>query len=73
MLDDPKFTELEANLAHFAGVYREILARRDERDTFGPLRGDRFRSVRRRYYARIEAELAEVEAMQRELAAGGPR
>jgi hypothetical protein len=69
MLDDPKFTELDANLSHFAGVYRDVLSRRDERDAFGPLRGDRFRRVRRRYYSLIEAELAEVESMQRELAA----
>jgi hypothetical protein len=69
MLDDPKFTELDANLAHFAGVYREILAQRDDSDALGPLQGDRFRRVRRRYYSLIEAELAEVEGMQRELTA----
>lgn len=68
MLDDPRFTELDANLAHFAGVYREILSQRDDEGAFGALRGDRFRRVRRRYHALIEAELAEVEAMQRELA-----
>ena len=64
MLDDPRFTELEPNLAHFEQLYREILAREGGRDPFAALWGDRYRRVRRRYFALIESELAEVERMR---------
>jgi len=64
MLDDPRFTELDANLAHFERIYRGILAAKAERDPFGALRGDRYRRVQRRYRALVESELAEVQRMQ---------
>jgi hypothetical protein len=64
MLDDPRFTDLDANLAHFEATYREILSQRDVQDVLGQLRGDRFRRVRRRYYSVIEAELRDVEQMR---------
>jgi hypothetical protein len=64
MLDDPRFTDLDANLAHFDETYREILSQRDVQDVLGQLRGDRFRRVRRRYHSVIEAELREVEQMR---------
>jgi hypothetical protein len=64
MLDDPRFTELDANLAYFEQLYRGILAAKDERDPFAALRGDRYRRVRRRYLALIESELAEVQQMR---------
>jgi hypothetical protein len=70
MLEDPRFTELDANLAHFGDVYREILAAKEERDPMAALWGDRYRRIRRRYTALIEAELREVEQMQ---AASGVR
>jgi hypothetical protein len=70
MLDDPRFTELDANLRHFQSIYEEILSRRDQPDdVFAPLRGDRYRRVRRRYFSVIESELREVEHMRAELAA----
>lgn len=69
MLEDPRFTELEANLRYFEGRYREILARPPDEDPFAALRGDRYRRVRRRYLSVIESELAEVERMRAELAA----
>jgi hypothetical protein len=64
MLEDPRFTELDANLAHFAERYRSILAAEEGQDPFASLWGDRYRRVRRRYTARIEAELREVEEMR---------
>jgi len=64
MLDDPRFTDLEPNLAHFRDVYRDILSRRDQPDPFEALRGNRYRRVRRRYFSVIEAALREVERMQ---------
>jgi len=65
MLDDPRFTELDANLRHFDEIYRQILARQDQPDdVFAPLRGDRYRRVRRRYISVIEAGLQEVERMR---------
>jgi hypothetical protein len=68
MLDDPRFTELEPNLAHFEQVYGEILANRGpDDDAFARLRGDRYRRVRRRYLAVIEAQLRDVQRMRAEL------
>ena len=64
MLDDPRFTDLDANLAHFEQVYRRILAAKEERDPFAALWGDRYRRVRRRYVALIESELADVQRMR---------
>lgn len=64
LLSDERFVDLKANLRHFSQVYEAILANRDE-EGFGlaSLRGDRYRRVRRRYYAYIEEQRAEVEAM----------
>ena len=64
MLEEPRFTDLDANLEHFEQVYGEILARRNEADPFASLWGDRYRRVRRRYLSVIEAELAEVQRMR---------
>jgi hypothetical protein len=65
MLDDPRFTEVDANLRHFEEIYQQILARRDQPDgAFAQLRGDRYRRVRRRYFSVIENGLREVEQMQ---------
>jgi hypothetical protein len=70
MLDDPRFTEVDANLRHFEEIYQQILARRDQPDgAFAQLRGDRYRRVRRRYFSVIENGLREVERMQAALAA----
>jgi uncharacterized integral membrane protein len=49
MLDHPRFTELDANLAHFEQTYRALLAAGEERDVLSGLSGDRYRRVRRRY------------------------
>ena len=64
LLSDERFVDVSANLRHFAQVYDAILASRDEQ-AFGlaSLRGDRYRRVRRRYYAYIEEQRAEAEAM----------
>ena len=64
MLEEPRFTELDANLAHFEQIYRSALEQKEGRDAFASLWGDRYRRVRRRYVALIESELAEVQAMQ---------
>jgi hypothetical protein len=67
MLEDPRFTDLDANLRHFEGLYRRILSRPEPQDALAPLRGDRYRRVRRRYLSVIESGLREVERMQAEL------
>jgi hypothetical protein len=64
MLDDPRFTDLDANLAHFEQLYRGILASKEGNDPFAALWGDRYRRMRRRYVALIESELAEVQRMR---------
>jgi hypothetical protein len=70
LLSDERFVDVSANLSHFAQVYDAILASRDEQ-AFGlaSLRGDRYRRVRRRYYAYIEEQRAEAEAMLERLPA----
>ena len=68
LLDDPRFTELDANLRHFRQVYGEILADRERQEAKTELRGDRYRRVRRRYYSVIEKELRDVERMQAQAA-----
>ncbi len=57
LLSDERFVEVGANLRHFAQVYAGILENREE-EGFGlaGLRGDRYRRVRRRYYAYIEKQ-----------------
>ena len=64
LLSDERFVDLGANLRHFSQVYDGILASRNE-EGFGlaSLRGDRYRRVRRRYYAYIQEQRSEVEAM----------
>ena len=69
MLEEPRFTELDANLAHFEQLYRSALAQKEGRDAFASLWGDRYRRIRRRYVALIESELAEVQAMRGSVAA----
>jgi hypothetical protein len=70
MLEDPRFTDLDANLAHFEAVYGSILAAKEDLDPFGALWGDRYRRLRRRYVARIESELREVREMRAALGSG---
>jgi hypothetical protein len=66
LLDDPRFTKLDANLRYFEARYREILLEREGEDTLASVRGDRYRRVRRRYFAVIEQALAEVRGLQGE-------
>lgn len=64
LLSDERFEDVGANLRHFAQVYAGILAERDDEGLgLASLRGDRYRRVRRRYYAYIEEQQAEVEAL----------
>lgn len=72
MLDDPRFTELEPNLQHFAAVYRDILARREPDDRLGTLRGDRYRRVRRRYFDVIAGAQTDLQRLQSQLAGTAP-
>jgi len=55
---------VEPNLRHFARVYDDVLANRNE-EAFGlaSLRGDPYRRLRRRYYAYIEEQRSEVGEM----------
>lgn len=64
LLSDERFEDVGANLRHFAQVYAGILAERDEEGFgFASLRGDRYRRVRRSYYAYIVEQQAQVEAL----------
>lgn len=64
LLSDETFVDLDANLYHFSGVYERILADRDEElSGLASLRGDRYRRIRRRYHAYIEAQHQQVRAM----------
>jgi hypothetical protein len=66
LLEDPRYTDLETNLRHFRDLYRQILAERS------PSRADgRRAAVRERYYAYVEAQLADVESKLSRL--GHPR
>jgi len=68
LLSDPRYVELDANLAHFARRYADILAGRNEGGLgLSSLRGDRYRRVRRRYYSYIEEQRAEVERLRGKL------
>ena len=64
LLSDERFVEVEPNLRHFARVYDDVLANRNE-EAFGlaSLRGDPYRRLRRRYYAYIEEQRSEVGEM----------
>ena len=73
LLDDPRFTALDANLRYFEARYREILAKREVQDALAAVRGDRYRRVRRRYFSLIEQELAEVRGMREESVPEGGR
>jgi hypothetical protein len=73
MLEDPRFTDLDANLGHFQSVYEGILSGRDSSgDSFAALRGDRYRTVRARYFSYIQSQLADVQRLRSELAASTP-
>ena len=61
LLGDPRFLDLEANLRWFRERYCGILDARLP-DQGALLRGDRYRAVRRAYYAYVEHQLADVEA-----------
>ena len=64
LLSDERFVDVGANLRHFAQVYAGILADRDQEGLgLASLRGDRYRRVRRRYYAYIQKQQAEAEAL----------
>ena len=59
-----RFVDLASNLRHFTALYERILEDRDEEVSgLASLRGDRYRRVRRRYYAYIEEQRADAAAM----------
>jgi hypothetical protein len=65
LVRDPRFTDLDANLEYFRGVYGDILTERDEiiAGGFLPLRSIRYLRVSKRYYEYVQAQLDEVEWM----------
>ncbi len=71
LFSDPRYVELEANLEHFRAVYEEILAERRQAETASALRGDRRRTVRRRYDRYIEEQLSDVVQKLEKLRARG--
>jgi hypothetical protein len=74
LLSDERFVDVRANLRHFEQVYARILAERDD-EGFGiaSLRGDRYRRVRRRYYAYIEKQQAEMHDLLARLGPESPQ
>jgi hypothetical protein len=62
-LNDARLRELDSNLRYFGLRYEAILSRRRDEDWMQALRGDEYRQARERYYAYIEARLAEVRHM----------
>jgi hypothetical protein len=70
LLSDARFVELDANLRYFREKYDAILAGHNEhRDMLASVRGSPYRRVERLYYAYIEAQRAEAEAMLGRLSA----
>jgi hypothetical protein len=70
LLSDTRFVELDANLRYFREKYDAILAGHNEhRDMLASVRGSPYRRVERLYYAYIEAQRAEAEAMLGRLSA----
>jgi hypothetical protein len=67
ILADPRFTDLETNLRHHQALYQHALADRAEAPAGFGLRGDRMRTVRRRYVKHMGERLAEVEGMLAQL------
>ena len=69
LLSDGRFVNLDEDLRHSSKIYAGILANRDD-GGFGlaSLRRDRYRRARRRYYAYVEEQRSEVEAMRARLA-----
>ncbi len=65
LVDDPRFTDVRANLEYVREVYGEILQERDEiiAGGFLPLRSLRYLRFTKRYFGYVEAQRTEVEAM----------
>ena len=59
LLDEPRNTELEANLLHFQELYRRILAERPS-DWQAVTADSADRRARAHYYRHIEAQLEDV-------------
>lgn len=68
LVDDPRNTDLEANLRHFQVLYREILAGRPPGFEVQP-DDDAKTRARAHYYDYVEAQLAEVNEMLERLGA----
>jgi hypothetical protein len=70
LLSDTRFVELDENLRYFREKYDGILSSYNERrEMLASVRGSPYRRVERLYYAYIEAQRAEVEAMLGRLSA----
>jgi hypothetical protein len=57
--DNPDFTDMEANLNHFQGLYEEVLANRPDDWDHTP-EGDAVSALRKKYYDYIEDQLTDV-------------
>ncbi len=66
LYDDPRFTDLEANLLHFQGLYGRILAARPA-DWEAEPGADAEQTAREHYYRYIEAQLEDVDDKLRQL------
>lgn len=64
LMSDPVYTDLEANLRHFAGVYAEAEALSDAaRDPLASVRGDPNRRATRLHLDYLRAQRAETESL----------
>jgi hypothetical protein len=59
---DPRYTDLPANLRHFATLYSAILANRPEQEEAAPMRDKALAAFRADYYRAIAAEKARLDA-----------
>lgn len=69
LLNDARSTELDTNLRFFRERYRRILEERPEDGRRLRPRGRDYREARSRYYAYVEAQLADVERLLEQLEA----
>jgi hypothetical protein len=64
MLSDPRFTDIEANLTHWAAAYREAIAAREAAARgLATVRGDPLRRLDRRHLDYLRAERAETDRL----------
>ncbi|MBL8660420.1 MAG: hypothetical protein JNM75_11770, partial [Rhodospirillales bacterium] len=69
LLSDPRHVDVKANLDYFGSLYDAILGRYDEKEErLTSVRGTRYRRIERLHHEYIEAQRADVDALEHKLA-----